>query len=383
MKIFKDLILFKPNQLIEITGAPLTNQGILAYDFILHKLQQENTDNIIISATEIMDAINGNRNFQDLYLYLDSLQKIRIESKDSKGKLWGAFNLLSEYKKLENGIFVAIPPSIYKALETKEKTKDNLYYTTIKLLEKRIFKCLYSLLFYDFFKKYENINIPTLTVEDIRQITGTIEKYKEYKIFKAHVLKKALIEINKFETKFEYFFEEKKLGRKVNEIKFIRSEKSINDVTPENQISEKLLKAMEKVRKNRFVNESYSQKAMEKILQKYEDKDIIKGLNELYKYNSEIKSFSKILTSKIEDIKNSRIDKINENQKNILVQEKVKLLLKNDLVEFGKSPIAAEKEKISNLIRSSGLPTNKRLVLMGQLAEINDIDDLEKFKNNF
>ncbi|SKB09496.1 Initiator Replication protein [Prosthecobacter debontii] len=380
MKTFKDLILFKPNQLIEITGAPLTNQGILAYDFILHKLQQENTDNIIISATEIMDAINGNRNFQDLYLYLDSLQKIRIESKDSKGKLWGAFNLLSEYKKLENGIFVAIPPSIYKALETKEKTKDSLYYTTIKLLEKRIFKCLYSLIFYDFFKKYENINIPTLTVENIRQITGTIEKYKEYKIFKAHVLKKALIEINKFETKFEYSFEEKKIGRKVNEIKFIRTEKGIDDVTPENKISEKLLKAIEKARKNRYINESYSQKAMEKIFQKYEEKDIIKALKELYKYNSEIKSFSKILTAKIEDIKNSKMDKIKENQGHILGQEKIETAFKNNFTEPKKSDLDIEKEKISNLIRNSDLPTNKRMNLWSELAKIQNLKDKGEIK---
>ncbi|WP_297407624.1 hypothetical protein [uncultured Cetobacterium sp.] len=121
---------------------------------------------------------------------------------------------------------------------------------------------------------------------------------------------------------------------------------------------------------------------MEKLIQKYYEKDIIKALGELYKYNSEIKNFSKILTAKIEDIKNSKMDKIKENQGYKLGQEERKLLLKSDLVEFGKSPIAVEKEKISNSIRNSGLPTNKRLVLMGQLADINNLEELEKFKKS-
>ncbi|MGL6065556.1 MAG: replication initiation protein, partial [Cetobacterium sp.] len=184
MKKFKDLILFKPNQLIEITGAPLTAQGLLTYDFILHRLQQEKTDNLILSLNEITAAIGIEGNYDEIYLYLDSLQRIRIESKDVKGKLWGAFNLLSEYKKCEDGVFVAVPPTISKALKTQDDNKDSLYYTTIKLLEKRVFRCVYSLIFYDLFKKYEKVNIPILGLDEIREFTGTINKYPEYKAFK-------------------------------------------------------------------------------------------------------------------------------------------------------------------------------------------------------
>ncbi|MGL5989670.1 hypothetical protein, partial [Cetobacterium sp.] len=309
MKKFKDLILFKPNQLIEITGAPLTAQGLLTYDFILHRLQQEKTDNLILSLNEITKAIGIEGNYDEIYLYLDSLQRIRIESKDVKGKLWGAFNLLSEYKKCEDGVFVAVPPTISKALKTQDDNKDSLYYTTIKLLEKRVFRCVYSLIFYDLFKKYEKVNIPILGLDEIREFTGTINKYPEYKAFKVHVLKKAVEELNTFEKKYEYDFEEIKISRRVHKIKFIKTEKKILDLL-DNELSEKLVKAIEKARKNRFVDLVYSQKAMDKIIKKYEEVDVIKGLNELYKYNSEIKNFSKILISKIDDIKNSKIELI-------------------------------------------------------------------------
>ena len=164
-------------------------------------------------------------------------------------------------------------------------------------------------------------------------------------------------------------------------MKFIRTDKNIIDVT-ESQISEKLLNSIEKARKNRFINKSYSQKAMEKLLQEYDEKDIIKALGELYKYNSEIKSFSKILTSKIEDIKNSKMSKIKEIQGCTLGQEEVGTPFKSDFTEPKKIELAEKKQEISNLIRNSGLPTNKRLFLMGQLAEIDNLEELDKFTTN-
>ena len=378
----KNLELYKPNQLIEIVGNPISTQGIMAYNFLIHKFQTLKTDKLTISMSEIFNSLDISDDYEELYNYLDSLQKIRVESRDSRGRIWGAFNLLAVFQKRDDGVFVQIPDPIFKVLCTNsgnEKEKE-LYYTTIKLLEQRAFKCSYSLIFYEIFKKYEKINIPIFKLIELRGFTKTIEKYKEYNDFKRYVLEKALKEVNKFDSKYEYSFKEKRLGRKVNEIRFIRIDKNIIDVTPEPQISEKLLKVIEKSRKNRFIESSYSQKAMEKILQKYDEKDIIKALGELYKYNSEIKNFSKILTSKIEDIKNSIMSKINENQGYILGQEEVETPLKTNIIESKKSDLDIEKEKVSNLIRKSKLPTNQRLFFLGQLNNIETFESLENFK---
>ncbi|MCJ8341908.1 MAG: replication initiation protein [Cetobacterium sp.] len=301
-------LLYKPNQLIEIMGSPVSSQGFKVYNFLLHRLQQEKTDKMIISMSEIFNSLEISDKYEDVYEYLDSLLSIKVRSLDNKGKIWGGFNLLSEFKKVENGIFIQIPNTIFKALCGDYEKEKELYYTTIKLLEQRVYKCSYTIIFYEIFKKFEKVNLPKYFLEELREITGTTEKYKEYKFFKTYVLNKALKELNQFDSQYEYSFEEKRLGRKVHEIKFIRTEKNIIDITPEPQISEKLLKAIAKARKNHFVDSSYSQKAMDKIISMYDEKDIIKALGELYKYNSEIIDFQKILISKIDDIKRSKND---------------------------------------------------------------------------
>lgn len=330
MENIKDLILFKPNELIGIEGGYVTNINRLAYNYIIHRLQIEGNHYAKINIADFFNDLDLGKNYDELISYLDSLQKIRVVSRDSKGKLWGAFNLLSYFKKFDDGTFhVEIPSIIFESLCNQDK----LYYTTIKLLEQKALKYLYTPIFYELFKKYEKINIPNFFIDELKNLTGTQNKYQEYKYFKRDVLLKSIKELNQFDEKYEYSFEEIKLGRKVNEIRFIRIDKNIIDITPEPQISEKLLKVIEKSRKNRFIDETYSQKAMKKLLQKYEEKDIIKALGELYKYNSEIKNFSKILTSKIEDIKNSKMDKIKENQGYTLVQEEVETPLKIDIIE--------------------------------------------------
>ncbi|MEG1583292.1 MAG: hypothetical protein RR344_05030, partial [Cetobacterium sp.] len=84
----------------------------------------------------------------------------------------------------------------------------------------------------------------------------------------------------------------------------------------------------------------------------------------------------------IEDIKNSKMDKIKENQGYTLGQEQIETAFKSDFTEPKKSDLDIEKEKVSNLIRNSDLSTNKRMNLWSQLAEIQNLEDLEKFKNN-
>ncbi|MGL5902720.1 MAG: hypothetical protein ACRCZO_08535, partial [Cetobacterium sp.] len=169
-----------------------------------------------------------------------------------------------------------------------------------------------------------------------------------------------------------YSFEEKKLGKKVNSIKFLKVEKNVIDLI-ENKLSEKLINAILKARKNRFIDVAYSQKAMDRIIAKYAEKDVIKALNELYKYNSEIKNFSKILISKIDDIKNSKIEVIKK-------KVKAEVQIKNEVVEIVQSDLELEKEKLSVIIMQNGLPMSQRVSLFTRLSEIETFEELEKFK---
>ncbi|MGL4904501.1 MAG: replication initiation protein, partial [Cetobacterium sp.] len=279
--------------------------------------------------------------------------------------------LLAVFQKREQGIFVQIPEPIFKALELKDESKkESLYYTAIKLLEKRAFRCVYSVIFYDIFKKYEKINIPIFTVDEIKELTGTSQKYKTYADLKRYVLEKALKELNDFDQKFEYHFSEERLGRKIEKIKFFKVEKNVIDIL-ENEISEKMKATILKARKNRYIDTSYSQKAMDKIIQRYDEKDVIKALNELSKYESEIVSFSKILNSKVKDIIQSKKEKLDK---------KVIKVAEPKVEVFEKSELDIEKEKLSIIIFKIDLPTRERIILFGELSVIDSLEDLKKLE---
>lgn len=305
MAVKKDLIVYKPNELIEIINRPVLATGLKVYNCILQKLQDLETDRMTIALNDII--IDGSKNYEDIYSYLDELQKVQVKSIDKRGKLWGSFVLISEYKKVDGGVFVAVPPSIYNVLCGKDKKQKDLYYTAIKLLEEKSFKCSYSIIFYEIFKKYEKVSIPEYTLEELKQMTKTEGKYKVYYEFKRWVLNPAIKEINSFDTRYIYSFSEEYLGRRVYKIRFSRKEKpqavseAQQKILPE--LSEKLVKAIEKACKNRFIQEKYSQRAVDKAVEQFGEDLTVKALKELYKFQKPINSFSKILTAKIDDLR--------------------------------------------------------------------------------
>ena len=295
-----NFILKKPNELIELIGTPISNLGNLTYNFILHKAQSLGTRKVTFSSSEVFKTLERSEDKEELTKVLITLTENRIVSKDLRGKIWGMFNLLSQWEE-QNGVFIIYLTD--KIFNTVVERKD-LYYTTIQLLEQKSYKCVYSIILYEIFKKYEKINLPIFSVEELKLLTGTTFKYKSIYDFKRYVLDKALSEMNDKNKNYNYSYLEVKIGRKTKNFKFIRTEVSIRNQTFIH--SDILLKTISKARQNRFVDLSYSQKAMDKIVLMYDEMDIIKGLNELYKYNSEILNFSKILISKISDIKASK-----------------------------------------------------------------------------
>lgn len=377
----KKITVHKPNELVTldyyVVGSFLSPATLLFYNYILFKVQEENTNEIILNGNNVSKILGFEKNNRLLETFLYVLLDSNVISKDSRGKIWGAFNLISSFHYEDGDFYIEIPNRIFIAMTQKEE----LYYTTIHLLEQKALKNHYAMIFYEIFKKYENITIPIFDLIDLKDLTGTLAKYKDYRDFKRYVLIKGLDELNKMDLIYTYNFEEIKEKRSVVKIKFIRTKKEQNDI-PEAKMSNNLIKIIKKVRKNKFIDSAYSQKAIDKLLLRYTESDIIKGLFELYKYNFEINNFSAILTAKIEDIKKSRMSIIEENQGDTLGQKEVETPLKNDFIEPKKSEIDIEKEKISILIKNSGLPTNKRINLMSKLSELEKLEDLEKFKKS-
>jgi hypothetical protein len=375
--------IFKRNELIQLVSVE-KNDGLslsarLAYNLILekahkfYKLEGNTDDTFEIGFNELTNfSQTTNSKFKEkLKVELLKLLSAKYFTYDKK-YIKTYFTLLSQFEITKDCVKVALPPIL------KKEILENNYYTTLNKSEIQAFKSKYTLIMFELIKRYKN-SIPKMSIEKFKNIFEYPDSYRNVDITRRVLepIKKELFEKNKLVIDWEIF----KIGAKWREIEF----NIIELVETEEQkikISDKLLNSIEKARKNRFVDNCYSQKAMNKIIEKYDEKDIIKALGELYKYNSEIKSFSKILTSKIEDIKNSKMNKIKENQGDILGQEKIETPVKSDFTEPKKSNLDIEKEKVSNLIRNSDLPTNKRMNLWSQLAEIQNLEDLEKFKNN-
>lgn len=367
---FENSLIFKPNELIEVISRPISILGLKAYNIILQKLQKANTDRMIISPSEILSEIGATDSYEELYAYLDELQKTQVKSIDKRGKLWGSFVLISEFKKLDEGIFVAVPPTIYNVLCGKEKEKEKFYYTTIKLLEEKSFKCSYSIIFYEIFKKYEQVTLPIYSLEELKDLTKTNGKYKIYYEFKRWVLNPALKEINKFNDKYKYSFQEEYFGRRVDKIKFIKEPKNtqVIEIQPKldkSSFSDELLKAIEKARKNRFINDKYSQRAVEKAIIQHGEELVAKALFKLYKFEFTVKSFTKLLNSTVQEIKS--LNEVNAELKKRETEEDKK-------IENSSTPITPVNEL-------SELDSLKSLVLAQAKSQIS-IEEWSKLSLN-
>lgn len=379
-------LIFKPNELIEVISRPVSLLGLKAYNSILKRLQTNNTDRMVIAPLEILEEIGSTNSYDELYTYLDELQKTQVKSIDKRGKLWGSFVLISEFKKLDDGIFVAVPPSIYNVLCGKDKKQEEMYYTTIKLLEEKSYKCSYSIIFYEIFKKYEKVELPIYTVEELRNLTKTEDKYKVYADFKKRVIIPALKEINSFDTKYTYNYEEEYLGRKVYKIKFTKAEKTKEAAENTKQtkllpaLSDKLLKAIEKAKKNRYVQEKYSQRAVDKALEQFGEELLIKGLNELYKYQKSISSFSKILNAKIDDIKRAEeVKKQGTNIRNVTEEPVKNEITGSDKLQIKEKSLNELIEMASAKLMTKNLSADKKINLCKELLKVKNEEELKEF----
>ena len=217
-------------------------------------------------------------------------------------------------------------------------------------------------------------------------MTKTENKYKVYYEFKRRVLNPALKEINSFNPKYTYDYEEVYIGRKVDKIRFTKTEKTkeADENTKQGKLlpalSDKLLKAIEKAKKNRYIQEKYSQRAVDKALEQFGEELLIKGLNELYKYNKSISSFSKILNAKIDDIKRAEeVKKQGTNIRNVTEE-----LVKNEIT--GSEKLQDKEKSLNELIEmasaklmTKNLSADKKINLCKELLKVKTEEELKEF----
>ena len=220
-------LLHKPNQTIMITNGNISAVQRKAYNIILQQAQYElkmnanaTSFNFGIADLKRKAGIKATDNWH-LKADIEKLADVKIETVHENGD-WGFFRLISEAKKNGDLLNIEIPGTIRKAL------MENSYYTTLDLLTMRNLQGKYAIILYEFAIRYHKVKLPELTIEELRELTGTseIKSYSNFAMLKKKVLEPAVTEINR-ETDILLRYEEgEKFKKKVLTVRFYVQKKN-------------------------------------------------------------------------------------------------------------------------------------------------------------
>jgi len=185
-------------------------------------------------------------------------------------------------------------------------------FTSYKLANIVKLKSTYAIRIYELLKQYEHIKERTISIRDLRYYLDANDVYPNYANFKQRVLIPSQKELHK-KTDISFGFEEIKLGRKVQKIRFIihsrknkeddlvQFEKKLNQFQKPNTFEQRI-KRFEKLCKG---------KVYPKVLKKWkENKDLVLEIIDDIRFRSDIESpigyVEHILNSKVKEISSEK-----------------------------------------------------------------------------
>ena len=269
MKIINSEKLKKPNQLVLLKNGAITASQRKIYTEILFQAQQElkkDPTKAFFSFNYLelraKSGIKDNTNWH-LKEDLNTLSKVSVETMDDRDN-WGFFNLISDVRKYKNSVEIQLPRTITEALF------HNTYYTTINMLVLKSLEGKYAMILYEMALRYQKVKIPEMTIDEFRELTGTIDCYKDFRDIRINVLEAAIKEITE-KTDFILSYSLKKRGMKAIAITFTLKLKEnqfkIKEISSENLV-EKLKKySKETIELFELVNDEEKTESMKKLLE--------------------------------------------------------------------------------------------------------------------
>lgn len=345
----------KRNELVALKGNTLSIYAHKTVDYIYKeglKYYENKRDGGIfeLNIYKLKEEIGMKSNtHKQIIKELEIIEGLSFETYDKKH--YSKFSILSGFELKKDGILrVALSPFL---IEKMMFNTENIYYHMSNLLESKHLRSKYSKRILDLHRRYHG-SIPKLELKKFQDLMQYSENYRNGDI-KLRVLEKAKKEL-KEKNNMILNWEIVKVGTKWKNIKL-----NIIELVEKNsdllEFTEKLEKAIEKARKNRFIDIIYSHKAMQKIIKTYDEQNILKALREASTYQNHIHSFSKFLIAKIKDIENSKkkphkikeAEKVEEIPKNVskIISEKSKLTGK--LMKKKEWKLLTEMEEIKTL----------------------------------
>ncbi|EOO25384.1 hypothetical protein ICM_04782 [Bacillus cereus BAG1X2-3] len=185
-------------------------------------------------------------------------------------------------------------------------------FTSYRLANVIKLRSTYAIRIYELLKQYEDLKERTISLENLRYYLDAMDIYPNYANFKQRVLKPSQKELDQ-NTDISFEFEEIKLGRKVQKIKFIicgQKKKDNNLVHFEKNLGEFQQPNTFEQKIKRF-EERCKEKVFPKVLKKWEThKEIVLEIIEDIRFRSDINS----PIGYIEFILNSRLKKLSEKE---------------------------------------------------------------------
>lgn len=289
---------------------------------ICFKMKEQGIQSVTLSFEELKSLSNYvNRNlsrfYKDLEEVYNKLLELKFRYEDDK-KI-ERFVLFTRYliDKEDKTVTIQINERFKYILNNLVAN-----YTKLDLLDFVSLNSIYSKNMFKLLKQWDSICEKIYNIEVLRVNLGVPESY-DTSNFNRKVLKPISTELPKYFDGLK--IEKLKTGKKVTDLKFSwkRKKEVLEMEEAEIIISEKLDKAIEKAKRNRFIEKLFTDENIEKLIDKFEEDMLIKGLNACYKdIQKEVKSLNYLIKA-IETAAGKKTKKIVV-EKEKTDQEKVK-----------------------------------------------------------
>lgn len=257
-----EVTLFKPNELISAIDQINVNKLAkhLCNYFLQHaqkklKFENYNSNSFELSISEINHIANiGVKDYKMIEKSINALmQPVTIRPVDDP----------KSYIKLVPIYMVALDnqKGVYKfslVPEVIDILKNSDYFTKLNLSEFNYLESKYSIILYEYLKRYENARkIPLMTIDEFRTITHTQDKktYDNFAQLKRTVLDVAVNDINnktQYNVSYETYTTHTRRRPKISEIQFYFSKKARleSEQATDNEFNDELFISFRQIFKN-------------------------------------------------------------------------------------------------------------------------------------
>ena len=381
----------------DINKIPLRNfneKEINLFFSLLFKAKEEGTNKIKINFTDLRKISNGDINNPRFIKSLENLNykllNLNLKQVFPNGDI-AMFNLFND--------FLISPERKILEIQIHERfyymLNDFLTYTQFELEQLVGLRSSYSKNIFRLLKQFESTNFFSIYLDEFKRVLCIPESYKMCEIDRT-VFRPAMTELSPLFPNLK--LEKIKDGRKIKTLKFTWDnycslENIDNQPVIEIKISEQLNKIIEKTKKNRFIQPLLTVSNLEKLIKKYSEDLLIKGLNfALKEINYEVKALSyleKTIDTGIENSKKKIIvgASLVGAQSTIPSPEKKENAGENHSGHF-KDQKNDSKANINPIDEFKGevakwCMKNKKYSLFGELEDISSLRELGKFLEKY